>query len=256
MDEPFDERADHFVSTFERLSTPTSAFGFRITAMPKDGSLDIDAVMHRAPHLIEALEKQDITITRCSNENRSATVVGLEAIHRVPQHGWQPGLRFARSESSGGSNLPYYAYLELHCSGLVEFGWASNLEYDDLHGQGRPHDLYTDEIIAELANVMGWVDALRERAQVGWAPYEVEVAVHVAARTQLRVVFGGRPSHPVSELLKQHFSGTLSESVTRLPRCSFTDLTVDPLSCVERDLCHAASIGNFSGSLKLEADAT
>ena len=256
MDETLDERADRFGSTFERLTTPTKAFGFRITAMPNDGSLDIDAVMDRAPHLIEGLEKQDITITRHYDENRSARVVGLEDIHRVPQHGWQPQLRAARSESSRDSNLLYYAYLELHCTGLVEFGWASNLEYEDLDGQARAYDLYTDYITVELTNVMGWVDALRERAQVGWAPYEVEVAVHIAGKTQLGVLHGGAPSYSTSALLRQHFLGTLSEPVTLLPRCSFTDLTVDPVSRVERDLCHAAGIGNFSGSLQLETAAT
>ena len=30
LDETFDERADRFGSTFERLTTPTKAFGFRI----------------------------------------------------------------------------------------------------------------------------------------------------------------------------------------------------------------------------------
>ena len=80
---------------FERLTTPPRAFGFRITAMPKGDSLDIDAVMDRAPHLIEGLEKQDITITRHYDENQSARVVGLEHIHRVPQDGWQPQLRLA-----------------------------------------------------------------------------------------------------------------------------------------------------------------
>ena len=256
MDETFDERADRFGSTFERLTTPTKAFGFRITAMPKGDSLDIDAVMDRAPHLTEGLEKPDITITRYYDENRSAPVVGLEDIHRVPQHGWQPRLRAARSESSRDSNLLYYAYLELHCSGLVEFGWASNLEYDDLDGQGRAHDLYTDYIAVELANVMGWVDALRERAQVGWASYEVEVAVYTAASKQLRVLHGGGPSYGASQLLRHQLSGTLSEPMTRLPRCSFTELTVDTLSDAERDLCHAASIGRFYGSLQLETAAT
>ena len=67
---------------------------------------------------------------------------------------------FGRDLSSRGSNLPNYAYLELHCSGLVEFGWASNLEYDDLDGQARLHDLYTDDVIVELADVMA-----------GWTPY-------------------------------------------------------------------------------------
>lgn len=224
LDETFDERADRFGRTFERLTTPTSAFGFRITAMPKGSSLDIDAVMERAPHLIEGLEKQDITITR-HYDDRSARVVGLEDIHR------------------------------LHCNGLVEFGWASNLEYDDLDGQARAYDLYTDYVTIELANVMGWVDALRELAQVGWAPYEVDVAVFTAASTQLRVLHGGGPSYGASQLLRHQLSGTLSEPMTRLPRCSFTELTADTLSAVERDLCHAANIGNFSGSLQLETVA-
>ena len=99
LDETFEERADCFASTFERLTTPTSAFGFRITAMPKDGSLDIDAVMDRASHLVEGLEQQDITITRHDDENPSERVAGLEDTHSVPQHGWQPRLGFARSES-------------------------------------------------------------------------------------------------------------------------------------------------------------
>lgn len=256
MDETFEERADCFASTFERLTTPTSAFGFRITAMPKDGSLDIDAVMDRASHLVEGLEQQDITITRHDDENPSARVAGLEDTHRVPQHGWQPRLGFARSESSSDSNLPYYAYLELHCTGLVEFGWVCTLEDDYLDGQTRAHDLYTDDIIVELANVMGWVDALRERAQVGWTPYEVEVAVNIAARKQLRVLHGGESSYGASQLFRSQLSGTLSEPVVRLPRCSFTDLTGDTLSAVERDLCHAASIGSCRGSLQLETAAT
>lgn len=255
MDEIFDKRVDSFASTFERLTTPTSAFGFRITAMPKGGSLDIDTVMNRAPHLIEDLEKQDITITRYDDENRSAGVAGLEHVHRVSQrHGWQPRLSLARSESSRDSNLPYYAYLELHLTGLVEFGWVCTLEDDHLEGQPRARELYTDDIIVELANVMNWVDALRELAQVGWVPYEVEVAVHIAGRMQLRVLHGGASSYP-SELSKQHFSGTLSEPVTSLPRCSFTDVTVDPLSRVEHDLCLATGIDS-SGSLKLEVGAT
>ena len=67
-----------------------------------------------------------VTVTRQLPDREPTVVDGLRDLHHVGHTQWNPQLRAARSRPQ--HDLPeftYQGYLELHCDGLVEFGWSS-----------------------------------------------------------------------------------------------------------------------------------
>ena len=178
-----------------------------------------------------------VTVTRQLPDQEPTVVDGLGNLHHVGDTGWNPQLRAARSRPQ--YDLPDFTdqgYLELHCDGLVEFGWSSVI-------LDEKEPLYSDYAIRELANVICWADTIRRYADVGRAEYAVQVAVHVTG-DRVFVLPGSSGSRGADLVIGGHLAGELARGVTTLPRYSVDDVSDAGalLSMLEHDLCNAGGM--------------
>lgn len=234
LDNRLNERAARFVREFERLTRPEEAYGIRITAMPVGDDIRLPKVCGPHLKLVEGLTAPRVTVRRQVPEKEPNDVVGMSTHHNVGHSGWNPRLRAARSRPKYDlPTSPYDAYLELHCDGLVEFGWLAVIE------RGNYEALCSDYAIRELANVMCWADTVRRFADVAGAEYVVEVAVRVTDEYVL-VQPGSMPSGG-HWAVNRHSAGQLLRGVTTMPRYPLDDLSDAGalLSVFEHDLCNA-----------------
>ena len=174
LDKRLNERVASFEHEFDRLTRPNNAYGIRITAMPVGGDIRLPRVCGPYLKLVEGLNSPRVTVTRQRPAQEPTPISGSPHLRTVGLSGWNPRLRAARSRPI--SDLPkftYDAYLELHCDGLVEFGWVEVNE-------GGDYDvLCSEHAVRELANVICWADTVRRFADAGRAEYVVDVVVHV-----------------------------------------------------------------------------
>ena len=237
LDEKLRRRAARFEDEFGRLTSPESAYGIRITALPVGDDIRLTTICRPQLKLAEGLITPNVTVTRQLPDRAPTTVDGVKDHHQVGHTLWNPQLRSARSRPLY-EDLPdftYFGYLELHCDGLVEFGWLSVIE-----GSNR-QILYSDYPVRELANVICWADTLRRYADAGSAEYAVEVAIHVKAE-KVFVLPRANCSWGASALRLGNFAGELSRGVTPMPRYPLDDVAEAAalLSTFEHDLCNAA----------------
>ena len=235
LDKKLRERAAKFDHEFERLTSPDNAYGIRITAVPVGDDIRLPTICRPYFKLVEGLNPPKVTVTRQLPDQEPTVVDGLGNLHQVGHTGWNPQLRAARSRPQH-DDLPdftYQGYLELHCDGLVEFGWSSVI-------LDEKEPLYSDYATRELANVICWADTIRRYADVGRAEYAVQVAMHVTG-DRVFVLPGSSGSRGADLVIRGHLAGELSRGVTTLPRYSVDDVSDAGalLSMLEHDLCNA-----------------
>lgn len=252
LDKKLRERAARFEHEFKRLTSPDDAYGIRITAVPVGDDIRLPAICRPHFKLVEGLNTPSVTVTRQLPDQDPMVVHGLGNFHHVGHTGWDPQLRAARSRPRHDDlpDVTYHGYLELHCDGLVEFGWLSVME-------GVNNDvLYSDHAVRELGNVICWADTLRRYADVGSAEYAAQAAVHVTGEKVL-VLPGPSERWGTSLVLRSHSAGKLSRGETRLPRYSLDDVRDASalLSRFEHDLCNAGGMAfadDFLGEFDIE----
>ena len=230
LDKRLNERAASFEHEFDRLTLPNSAYGIRITAMPVGGDIRLPKVCGPNLKLVEGLNTPRVAVTR-QRPKEERPVTGLHRLQGVGHWGWNPRLRAARSHPISDLPKSNDAYLELHCDGLVEFGWLEVIE-------GENYDaLCSEYAVRELANVICWADTVRRYADAGRAEYVVEVAVQVTG-DKVAVLPGPMLSGGLGH---SYFTGQLSRGVTTMPRYSLDDVSDAGalLSVFEHDLCNA-----------------
>ena len=233
LDKKLRERAARFESEFERLTSPDDAYGIRITAVPVGADIRLPTICRPYFKLVEGLNTPCVKVTRQLLDQEPTVVEGLASLHRVGHSGWNPQLRAARSRPRYDSTeFTYQSYLELHCDGLVEFGWLAVIE------NVNKEPLYSDYAVRELANVICWAHTLRRYADVGRAEYAVQVAIHVTGE-KVFVLPGAN-----SGWSRGHFAGELLGGVTQMPRYALDDLSDAGalLSMLEHDLCNAGGM--------------
>ena len=239
LDKKLRERATKFDHEFERLTSPDNAYGIRITAVPVGDDIRLPTICRPDFKLVEGLNTPSVTVTRQLPDSEPAIVAGLRDFHHVGDTGWNPQLRAARSRPQQ-YDLPdftYQGYLELHCDGLVEFGWLSVIE-------GVNNDLlYSDYAVRELANVICWADTLRRYADAGRAEYAVQVAMHVTGE-KVFVLPRSNNGWGASAARRGHLAGELARGVTAMPRYALDDVSDAGalLSMLEHDLCNAGGM--------------
>ena len=236
LDKKLQKRAARFEHEFGRLTSPDSAYGIRITAVPVGDDIRLSTICRPYFKLVEGLNTPKVTVTRQLPDRKPTAVDGVRDLHRVGHTQWNPQLRAARSRPQH-DDLPdftYHGYLELHCDGLVEFGWLSVIE------DSNKELLYSDYAVRELANVICWAETLRRYADAGSAEYAVDVAIHVKGE-KVFVLPGSHSGWGASAVRRGHFAGELSRGVTPMPRYALDDVADAPalLSRFEHDLCNA-----------------
>lgn len=239
LDKKLRERAARFEHEFGRLTSPDCAYGIRITAAPVGDDIRLPTICRPQLKLVEGLETPSVTVTRRWADQEPTVVDGLRHLHWVGYTLWNPQLRAARSRPRHNDlpDLKYDGYLELHCDGLVEFGWLSVIK------DSNKELLYSDYAIRELANVICWADTLRRYADAGSAEYAVEVAIDVKGG-KVFVLPGSDSGWDASAATRGHFAGGLPRSVTPMPRYALDDVSDAPalLSRFEHDLCNAGGM--------------
>ena len=235
LDKKLRERAARFESEFERLTSPDDAYGIRITAVPVGADIRLPTICRPYSKLVEGLNTPSVKVTRQFPGQEPMVVNGLGNLHRVGHTGWNPQLRAVRSRPQH-DDLPdftYDGYIELHCDGLVEFGWLSVID------NVNKEPLYSNYAVRELANVICWADTLRRYADVGRAEYAVQVAIHITGEKVF--VLPGANKGWASSVRLGHLAGELSGGVTEMPRYALDDLSDAGtlLSMLEHDLCNA-----------------
>ena len=242
LDKKLQERETRFEHEFERLSAPERAYGIRITAVPVGDDLRLQRIYQKQNRLVKEIVSPTLAVMRQMPDKDLARVDRTSDLPgRIRDLGWIPQLRAARTrwqyDHLPRININEYDYIELHCDGLVEFGFVSVIT----NVQKRP--MFSDPAVWALANVIYWADALRRGAGIGQVEYAVQIAVHVKCEKVL-VVMRSPQNAPDSHRLK-YVAGKLERGLTTMPKYSLSEISEAGaiLSIFERDLCNAGGKG-------------
>ena len=178
LDKRLQGRARRFESEFGCLQSPDRAYGYCITAIPVGDDIRLSALSRPHFALVEGLQEPTVTVLRqTTNDTPPQRIAGLKQrrAHRVPSAGWRPQLRAVRSPPRQETSTEHDAYLELHCDGLVEFGWVAMPS----PGVDYSPTLYSNDALVELATVLSWADTMRRFAGAVSVEYAVQVSIHV-----------------------------------------------------------------------------
>ncbi len=246
LDTLLNERSKRFEEEFRGINDwDQNAIGIRATAAPLGDEIWFDP-SHKA--LRDDLAWHSV-IARSGNDYSELSGGSL----KIPStNDWRPILRGARMEGynhkSSDDSLIRKVYREIHCNGLVELGLTS-FRSEDLFF--RPYEkggiLPAGWLITMFANLLAWIDRLRNHAGTPVAEYALELETRIY----------GNPLPSLAVLRKiadfrirrddhQHIFGANNYSVlfdtsiasTRFPRYSLgsSDEIVRILNLFELDL--------------------
>lgn len=173
-------RGAGFQKEFERLETPEDAFGFRMTAAPVGDDIRFSAV-YSGGNLVEELRPPKISVKR-TKDGVGLFLNSIEEFYLLSMQGWRPMLRAARSEANLGTSAGFQqrAYVEVHADGLLEFGFVAIRMYGD--EIDRREDRLNVEIpVSTLAQLLSWVNLVRNQASVPGIEYCVEIELKITA---------------------------------------------------------------------------
>ena len=238
LDKKLQEREKRFKHEFERLSAPERAYGIRITAVPVGDDLRLQRIYQKQNRLVKEIVPPTLAVMRQMPDKDLVRVDRTNGLpERIRDLGWTPQLRAARTRSLYDHDPPIKVnqddYIELHCDGLVEFGFVSVIT----NVKNRP--MFSDPAVWALANVIYWADALRRGAGIGQVEYAVQIAVHIKSEKVL-VVMGSPQNAPDPHRL-EHVAGELPRGLTTMPIYTLSEVSEAGtiLSTFERDLCNA-----------------
>ena len=160
LDKKLQEREKRFKHEFERLCAPERAYGIRITAVPVGDDLRLQRIYQKQNRLVKEIVPPTLAVMRQMPDMDLAHVDRTSGLpERIRDLGWTPQLRAARTRSLYDRCPPIDVnqddYIELHCDGLVEFGFVSVIT------NVTKMPMFSDPAIWALANVIYWADALR-----------------------------------------------------------------------------------------------
>ena len=173
LDKRLTERSERFQEEFKRLETPEDAFGFRMTAAPVGDEIWFDRVFGEGK-IIKKFNLPWYTVEQQSNGNGRVFNYPSD----LPPQFWRPILRGTRGEhdfehDSNGRN--YNGYKELHCDGLVEWGFVARRKFSNGDSYSFPSDL----IVSMFANLLVSTNHIRHQADAPIAEYVLEVEICV-----------------------------------------------------------------------------
>lgn len=253
LEKRLSERSERFQQEFDRLKTPTDAFGIRLTAMPIGEEIRLDRLFGNSG-LAKEFQKPRISVLRGIEYGDAIELEGLKRIHKLSPSNWQPRLRAARSEAANryADSLFRNSYHELHCDGLIELGFVSVRSFstsDPVLGEiAQSCDLRNDLPIVMFADLAIWADHVRKQAFTPAAEYGLEVEMRI---------FGGIVQVTRNpNLLWNLATGALEPDSIKFPRYSLDDPDSihTLLALFERDFwnCMAKDITTGQGTLEIQ----
>ena len=200
------ERSERFQQEFHNLKTPEEAFGIRLTALPVgeevrfDNGSQLKALFTKSPDKGGVLLPWEPVKMKVKINESDERLQKLECPYHPdsPQfNDWQLRLRGIRRRDLQSEKHPdiknyCFDYQELHCDGLLEFGYLScnhvsceNKEDPLLFSSGWPLIL--------LANLAFWADCIRRQASAPMAEYGIQIEIQRRGKREVEV---GKESIP------------------------------------------------------------
>ena len=183
LDTLLTERSERFEEEFRGLSGWNhNAIGIRATAAPLGDEIWFDP-SHKA--LRDELDWHSVTAQldddSCELEGGNLKISST--------NDWRPILRgarmeesFYRSRSLTDRTLIKKVYREIHCNGLIELGLTSSRSTEPLFFQSEERYgglLPAGWLITMFANLMVWIDRLRNHAGAPVAEYALELETYI-----------------------------------------------------------------------------
>ena len=164
------ERSVRFEQEFKRLRDPSNAFGIRMTAMPVVDVIRIHQIFSGYDLAQGFLEPWHDVIR---SDGRPVLALGR------PSGLWIPILRGARSARHGNEKVSRDYYRELHCDGLVEFGYVSCIS-QSVYDHGNMFPFHVDWFIDMFANSI--TQSHRIRCESGFPSIEYMVELEIVIK--------------------------------------------------------------------------
>ena len=169
LDTKFRLRSQRFPNELNVLHSPRDAFGFRLSAIPVGDEIRFERVF-RARNIVNECHMPRIRVER-TQDNRSRT---LDNPPDFPFAIWRPVLRGARADVAVNPPLPYMAYGELYCDGLLELGFTA------CSARFRQTPVPPEWPVVLFAILTAWADRVRNHAGTPTAEYAIEVETFAA----------------------------------------------------------------------------
>ena len=182
LDTLLTERSERFEEEFRGFSDwNQDAIGIRATAVPLGDEIWFDP-SHEA--LRDELAWHSVIAS--SGDDRCELEVDEKFKIPASTNDWRPILRGARMEryyhKFSDNSLIKKVYREIHCNGLVELGLTS-FRSEDLFFFTRPYEkggiLPAGWLITMFANLLAWIDRLRNHAGTPAAEYALELETRI-----------------------------------------------------------------------------
>ena len=172
LEKRLSDRSERFKKEFDRLDTPQSAYGIRLTAAPVVDEVVIDEIFR--PDTTLLVEGLEMPKTKVLGEKSD-----LAPPPNFPAWAFGPLLRSARAETIEAQDdltdqyLPplWFNYSELHSDGLLELGFLSVTDEEN----DRIYSFYPDFLMVMFANLAVWADRIRQKARAPSVEYALEV---------------------------------------------------------------------------------
>ena len=167
LEKRLSERSERFQGEFSRLASYENALGIRLTGVPIVDEIRLDRVVQTGG----IVEKFDMPWRAVIQQSRNSQQGELSIPPDFPYSLWRPLLRAARAErdaSAPGYPPNHFGYREIHCDGLVEFGFVLNADQDAwLFSPHWP--------IVMFGNLAAWADHVRKADGAPAVEYALEV---------------------------------------------------------------------------------
>ena len=241
LEKRLSERSARFQQEFKRLETPEDAFGIRMTATPVGDDIQFERVFRQHSIVKDLDEPWHNVVYRPGSGETGSRIARDGHIPHIPYVGesmsgqsgservvdddlhsrnifpecWRPMLRAARAELSlnpPNTGLLRNSYREIHCDGLIEWGFVEGRQYSHA-GKTHPAILSPTLVIPMFANLAIWAHRVRCRAGVPTTEYALEAEIY-AKGGPVQVGIEGRVTGMVFE------KGTLQSALTTFPRYS------------------------------------
>lgn len=207
LEKQLSERSSLFQQEFKCLTTPEDAVGIRMTATPIGDDIRFERVF-RQHSIIKELNEPWRTVLYQPGSGSKRAVEDDISYRTIFPAFWQPRLRAARAESDpslnpSGTDLLRNSYREIHCDGLVEWGYV----------EIRTHPLSLNFPILMFANLAIWADRVRHQAGIPTAEYALEVEIYVKGGSLKVSGWGSRQRElqPSSLLFPRYSLGSPNE---------------------------------------------
>ena len=184
------DRPHTFHDAFNRIANPKNAFGFCMTAAPRECDLKLGIIAAKG-ELFTVVRKPSV-IVRYTKAPVNAELRGVPHLMRDKWPKWRTIRGVTRAEQTAPARLapqqpPYcLAYEEIHSNGLIEMAYVSVTELPRRTKVSWDHKvvppvLWDDMPLLMLAEIASWAVKLRAQAGMPNAEYVVNVRFRVAA---------------------------------------------------------------------------